>query len=424
MSHHSRYKNSKLIVTNAAHAYAPSTLHYATLDDVLDFFQDPPDVDRLMHHSRAEGLFCKSNANLRLSIELTCQSRGGTFTNIPLSDQLLGSFFDDTTGDEGEGNSKDEPITRGRTLNLEYDGIQYDFSNSKRCAEANRSRIFLTALYLEDRFQELVRRLKELHRADLTVYSRNLRTLAYYLKLEPMLKGITVKALVTLYFQIVNAKRCLDAHLAETTPALFIPTHFCKIAERLVGYDNQIQKAKNTQKAAMDCINSNNNKNEPTRDQDTAVKAKPNNGLSLLQILASTSPIELPSSTEPATPTSPLPSSSSTSILRPTELSGNTREGMELEISRMQAQMTDLLVSFKTQQLTIETLQGKVETLETDLSKSKECQDSLKACLLRATNENNDLQVAIGRLDIDLEGTKVMTIKHDIQLRRMEKLIR
>lgn len=173
----------------------------------------------------------------------------------------------------------------------------------------------------------------------------------------------------------------------------------------------------------MGCINIKNNKNEPMRDQDTAVKEKSNNGLTSLLSRTSISPIGSPSSIEPATPTSPQPSSSLAPILQPAELSGNTREGMEPEM-KMQVQMTDLLALFKAQQLTIEALRGKVETLETDLSKSKELQDSLKASLLKATNGNNDLQVAMVRLDIDLEGTKVMTIKHDMQLRRMEKLIR
>lgn len=62
--------------------------------------------------------------------------------------------------------------------------------------------------------------------------------------------------------------------------------------------------------------------------------------------------------------------------------------------------------------------------MESDRSKTEKRQELLEKCMLQLSEQNEGLQVSIGRLDIGLEGTKSMTIKHDIQLRRMEKLER
>lgn len=63
-------------------------------------------------------------------------------------------------------------------------------------------------------------------------------------------------------------------------------------------------------------------------------------------------------------------------------------------------------------------MQERATTLESELSKSKESQRVLERRLSEVTNEFKDQQFAISRLDIDVQGTKAMTIKHDIQLSR------
>lgn len=140
----------------------------------------------------------------------------------------------------------------------DYQGLVFDFSDSSECSLAKRDKIFWTALWLKDRMMKLVSDTQQLHNVDLTVQCPIFQELASRLDRESGqdLKGVSTEALVTLYFQIVNAKRCLDAHLAEPTSSVpFTPTQFSTIASDLVSYDNEIQKAKNAQAAAMDCIN-------------------------------------------------------------------------------------------------------------------------------------------------------------------------
>lgn len=97
---------------------------------------------------------------------------------------------------------------------------------------------------------------------------------------------------------------------------------------------------------------------------------------------------------------------------------------MEQEILRTRIQIADLLTMVKTQQSTIETLQGRLNTMESDRSKAEKCQDLLEKRVLQLSEQNENQQVLIGRLGLGLEGTKSMTIGHDIPLRGIEKLQR
>lgn len=275
---------------------------------------------------------------------------------------------------------------------IDYDNLQFDLFSPTQRSEENRGMIFITALFIMDHLES------RLQTSNLTSYSRAFRELAKRLDAhDRAFDGVPVEVLVTLYFQIVNAKRCLDAHLAVSTSASFTPTHLYEIADRIVGYDNEIQKAKVMRKAAKD--------REP--------------------IGTSTSKQQLPSTTSAPRSTkrsgysrassSTRPSSSSAATPRPTELSSDTR-------ARMETQITDLLDTVRTQQLTIEALKGRVDTMESDRSKTEKRQELLEKRMLQLSEWHDEQQVSIGRLEIGLEGTKSMTIKHGIQLRGMEKL--
>ncbi|KAG0014368.1 hypothetical protein BGZ82_001786, partial [Podila clonocystis] len=238
---------------------------------------------------------------------------------------------------------------------------------SNQWSEANRPRILLAALYLKDRFQLLICHLRALHRANLTVSSRNLQALVADLKHERMLKDATVEACLTLYFQLVNAKRCLDAHLAElTTSAPFTPTHLYKIAEYLVDYDDEIQKAKAANMAAMDGSSSRNKISKPLQILDAMAKEGSENGQSLYTHLTSASPqansrssASSPLQSLPSTPTSLQPASSAASSPEQAELSGKSHEKIEQQMQKMHTQMTDLLITVKMQQSIIEALKGR-----------------------------------------------------------------
>ncbi|KAG0027431.1 hypothetical protein BGZ81_005631 [Podila clonocystis] len=392
---------SDTIVPNAAHAHAHSAIQYATLNQVLHFFEDPADADSLIRRERYMGLFWSRHSD-----------------TIP-------EEIDSDTGDEYR------PV-KGRPLQVEYRGIQFDLCNSDHISEANRSRIFLAALHLKDRFQRLVCDLTALHKADLTVKSYNLKELVFALRFEPMLSDATVEAMLTLYFQLINAKRCLDAHLAEPTSAPFTPTHLYKISEYLVGYDSEIQKAKYAHMAVMDGSNNESRKPMQVQDQDTTVKKRSGNKPSSFQSPVGASPHTSTRSfasppkrsTSSTKPTSPRPTLSpilpSVSTLQQTQLSGCSHEKVGQEMSTMRTQIADLLAMVKTQQATIEGLQGKLDTVESELTKSKESQDVLQIRLLEATEENKDMQVSIGHLSVVLEGTTASTVKNAIQIKRLQ----
>lgn len=137
-----------------------------------------------------------------------------------------------------------DPKYKGR---IDYDDLQFDLSNPTQRHDENRYRIFTIALHLMDCLEP------RLQRANLTIYSRTFRSLVatFGRWRKRDFDGISVEALVTLCFQIVNAKRCLDSHLAISTPS-FTPTHLYKIAGRIVGYDNEIRKVKEAGKAIKD----------------------------------------------------------------------------------------------------------------------------------------------------------------------------
>ncbi|KAG0027432.1 hypothetical protein BGZ81_005632 [Podila clonocystis] len=298
----------------------------------------------------------------------------------------------DTHSESDSESENDCRPMRNRTFRVEYHGLHFDLSSSNHWSEANRSRILLAALYLKDRFQLLICHLRALHRANLTVSSRNLQVLVADLKQERMLKDATVEACLTLYFQLVNAKRCLDAHIAElTTSAPFTPTHLYKIAEYLVDYDDEIQKAKAANMAAMDGSSS---RKKISKILDAMAKEGSENGQSLYTDLTGASPransrssASSPTESLPSTPTSLQPASSSASSPGEAELSGKSHEKMEQEMQKMHTQMTDLLITVKTQQSIIEALQGRVNTLESDLSKSKEDQEQRLRLALRGMDK-------------------------------------
>ncbi|KAG0082421.1 hypothetical protein BGZ93_002443 [Podila epicladia] len=183
-----------------------------------------------------------------------------------------------------------------------------------------------------------------------------------------------------------DLQRCLDAHLAESTiTAAFTPTHLYHIAEYLVGYDDEIQKTKDSHLAAMDGSNNRNKVQKPLQILDALGKKEGlENEPTYTNLTTGTSrqvntrsSASSPARSLPSTPTSSQSVSSAVSTPEWTERSVNSHEKMEQEMLRMHTQMGDLLAALKTQQLTIETLQGRVNTLESDLSSKEDPEQKL-----------------------------------------------
>ncbi|KAF9275146.1 hypothetical protein BGZ74_004101 [Mortierella antarctica] len=387
------------------HSYAPSAIHYASWDKVVNFFQDPPDAETLMSRWR----------------------NGGRFYNR-------------------------ETRYKGR---VDYKGVLFDFSGKNQDAKKTRPRRFLTALFIMDRMKRMVvgaydgiPGLRDLYKANLTVSSRTFNSLAADLRETPSLQGISTEALVTLYFQIVNAKRCLDAHLARPNARSFKQTKMSEIADHLVGYDDKIQAAKEEWRAARSTENGNDSGRieSPMKDHgaealdmsfdercpspgltDAAPAPQPNT--------RSTAPphaAPLPSSVlaTPTTRSTPAPPSSApgASTLRPSKLSGVAYDKVEQELARMWKEQDDLQAMYKTQhedmlakikaqqddmldkitmrlveveardkvqaemmariksqQSTIEALQGRLDAVESELSKSKRYQELLEQRVVKLT---------------------------------------
>ncbi|KFH72851.1 hypothetical protein MVEG_00076 [Podila verticillata NRRL 6337] len=417
------------------HAYAPSAVQYATLDKVVNFFQDPPHAESLMVRLRYGGRFSSHDS--------------------------------DTAGDK-------EIRHKGR---LNYKGIQYDFSIKNQYSKRNCPRIFLAALFIKDRLKRLVEGtydgipgIRELHNANLTMSSRTFNNLASDLKGTPSLQGISTEALLTLYFQIVNAKRCLDAHLAQLKSASFKPTRMSEIADLLVGYDTKIQTAKEAWRAGNSAKEDtgNNNVHYPMKhlSESTMDNSRDEGSLSSITVSPAPQADTLPSaaphlSTPPATPTKAsvpsqlgqLPSPPGTSAPRPKEASGVSYDSIEQELLRLQNEQADveamhrmqqgsmlaeiksylddveatnkkqqdeMMALIQLQQSTIKALALKINILESDFSKSNDCQLQLEQRVLKLTEQNNVQQVSISRLDIGLEGTTNRTIKHDVQIKGLE----
>ncbi|KAF9379371.1 hypothetical protein CPC16_010789 [Podila verticillata] len=417
------------------HAYAPSAVQYATLDKVVNFFQDPPHAESLMVRLRYGGRFSSHDS--------------------------------DTAGDK-------EIRHKGR---LNYKGIQYDFSIKNQYSKRNCPRIFLAALFIKDRLKRLVEGtydgipgIRELHNANLTMSSRTFNNLASDLKGTPSLQGISTEALLTLYFQIVNAKRCLDAHLAQLKSASFKPTRMSEIADLLVGYDTKIQTAKEAWRAGNSAKEDtgNNNVHYPMKhlSESTMDNSRDEGSLSSITVSPAPQADTLPSaaphlSTPPATPTKAsvpsqlgqLSSPPSISATRPKEASGVSYDSIEQELLRLQNEQADveamhrmqqgsmlaeiksylddveatnkkqqdeMMALIQLQQSTIKALALKINILESDFSKSNDCQLQLEQRVLKLTEQNNVQQVSISRLDIGLEGTTNRTIKHDVQIKGLE----
>ncbi|KAI9241276.1 MAG: hypothetical protein BYD32DRAFT_406373 [Podila humilis] len=417
------------------HAYAPSAIQYATLDKVVNFFQDPPHAESLMVRLRYGGRFSSHDS--------------------------------DTAGDK-------ESRHKGR---LNYKGIQYDFSIKNQYSKRNCPRIFLAALFIKDRLKRLVEGtydgipgIRELHNANLTMSSRTFNNLASDLKGAPSLQGISTEALLTLYFQIVNAKRCLDAHLAQLKSASFKPTRMSEIADLLVGYDTKIQTAKEAWRAGNSAKEDtgNNNVHYPMKylSESTMDNSRDEGSLSSITVSPAPQADTLPSaaphlSTPPATPTKAsvpsqlgqLSSPPGISAPRPKEASGVSYDSIEQELLRLQNEQADveamhrmqqgsmlaeiksylddveatnkkqqdeMMALIQLQQSTIKALALKINILESDFSKSNDCQLQLEQRVLKLTEQNNVQQVSISRLDIGLEGTTNRTIKHDVQIKGLE----
>ncbi|KAG0344646.1 hypothetical protein BG005_001745, partial [Podila minutissima] len=398
-------------VDRIEHSYAPSAIHYASWDKIVNFFQDPSDAETLMSRWR----------------------NGGRFLS-----------HDNDTIDNRETRCKGRVDYKGRMVVGAYDGIPG---------------------------------IRDLHKANLTVSSRTFNSLAADLKETPSLQGISTEALVTLYFQIVNAKRCLDAHLDRPKARSFKQTKMSEIADHLVGYDDKIQAAKEEWRAARSTENGNDSGRieSPMKDHgaealdmsfdercpspgltDAAPAPQPN--------MRSTAPphaAPLPSSVlaTPTTRSTPAPPSSAprASTLRPSKLSGVAYDKVEQELARMWKEQDDLQAMYKTQhedmlakikaqqdnmldkimmrlveveardkvqaemmtriksqQSTIEALQGRLDAVESELSKSKRYQELLEQRVVKLTEQSNEQQILISRLDIGLEGTTSRTIRHDV----------
>lgn len=92
---------SATVVASAAHAYAPSATQYATLEEMINFFQDPPDVDSLLNARRLGTVMGKNNERprgrlvkeKRISSKLNCHGNG----YLP-----LGPILSDTTDSEDD----------------------------------------------------------------------------------------------------------------------------------------------------------------------------------------------------------------------------------------------------------------------------------------------------------------------------------
>ena len=360
---------------------------------------------------------------------------------------------------------------------LDYKGIQYDFSSKNQNSRKNRSRIFLTALFIKDRLKKLVEGtydgmpgIRDLHKANLTMSSRTFNNLASDLKNTPSLQGISTEALLTLYFQIVNAKRCLDAHLAQSKSASFRPTKMSDIADLLVGFDTKIQTAKETWRASNsfkdDIGDDDVHQPKELYTENTMDNSRDQHSLSSIAVSPALQADTLPSaaphlSTPPATPTKTfsadqldqLSSPPGISAPRLIEASGVSYDGMEQDFLRIRNEQADvkamhrmqqgtmlaeikmylddvevtnkkqqdeMMALIQLQQSTIKALVSKINILESDFLKSKECQQLLEQRVLKLTEQGNNQQVSISRLDIALEGTTNRTIKHDVQIKGLE----
>ncbi|KAG0029634.1 hypothetical protein BGZ81_003561 [Podila clonocystis] len=372
---------------------------------------------------------------------------------------------------------------------VDYKGVLYDFSNKDQ-NKKNRPRIFLTALFIKDRMKRMVEGaydgisgLRELHKANLTVSSRTFSNLAVDLKETPSLKGISTEALVTLYFQIVNAKRCLDAHLALPGKSRsFKQTRMAEIAEQLVGYDDKIQAAKEAWRASVSIQGGNDSETigSSMKDHGTEVSDMSCGERSPSPNLAEAAPAPQPNTRSNASPSavsrpSSVPATSTifttaepslppeVSTLGPFELPGVNYDGMEKELLRMRKEQVDMQAMYKMQhedmlamikaqqddmldkikmqfaevearnkvqdeqmtliksmQSTIETLQKRLDTVEGDLSKSKEYQELLEQRVVNLTEQCDEQQVSITRLDFGLEGMTSRMIRHEKQIKGLE----
>lgn len=449
------------------HAYAPSAVQYATLDKVVNFFQDPPHAESLMARLRYGGRFRNVRANMSLT-HLCGATFVFCFILTPYGVILcnLVSHDSDTADDK-------EIKCKGR---LDYKGIQYDFSSKSQNSRKNRPRIFLTALFIKDRLKKLVEGtydgmpgIRDLHKVNLTMSSRTFNNLASDLKNTPSLQGISTEALLTLYFQIVNAKRCLDAHLAQSKSASFRPTKMSDIADLLVGFDTKIQTAKETWRAGNsfkdDIGDDDVHQPKELYIENTVDNSRDQHSLSSIAVSPALQADTLPSaaphlSTPPATPTKTfsadqldqLSSPPGISAPRPIEASGVSYDRMEQELLRIneqadveamhriqqgimlaeiklylddveatnKKQQDEMMALIQLQQSTIKALVSKINILESDFSKSKECQQLLEQRVLKLTEQGNNQEVSISRLDIALEGTTNRTIKHDVQIKGLE----
>lgn len=91
-----------------------------------------------------------------------------------------------------------------------------------------------------------------------------------------------------------------------------------------------------------------------------------------------------------------------------------------VEVEARDKVQAEMMARIKSQQSTIEALQGRLDAVESELSKSKRYQELLEQRVVKLTEQSNEQQILISRLDIGLEGTTSRTIRHDVQLRGLE----
>lgn len=110
---------SATVVASAAHAYAPPAIQYATLEEMINFFQDPPDVDSLLNARRLGTVMGKNNERPRGRL-VKEKSHGNGY--LP-----LGPILSDTTESEDDSIVDEykhrDPSTKAGSITMTYSSI-------------------------------------------------------------------------------------------------------------------------------------------------------------------------------------------------------------------------------------------------------------------------------------------------------------
>ncbi|KFH72854.1 hypothetical protein MVEG_00079 [Podila verticillata NRRL 6337] len=242
----------------------------ATLAEAIFFFQDPPNVDRIINCVRLK-----------------------EFKALPDRDQRPGT-------NDNDDHERFKVVFKG-------------FRLKQQDAQVNRPRIMKAALYLRDHFQMLVTHgnNERLRKVNCSQYNPIFKDLARDIShVEPDLEGVSTYALMSLYLKIVKAKRYLDAHLAISATPSFTPTQLFKIAGDLVDLDDEIHRVKDAWRVARGLMVKRASVLDSTA-KDLMIKQVKNGTMSRLQHInppqqATTAhPIAVPVSTQPSSTVSP-----------------------------------------------------------------------------------------------------------------------